>query len=117
MAAQPTTTTSRTRTSKANAPGPSNRVRTGLTAKRTSHRPSDHRHERTLPAVEPDADRDSFTTAREGTRTPESMNAQVKALAFSVDLTLQHTNHTVLVEGPEIMIRPRGTHRVVTGGI
>jgi hypothetical protein len=32
-----------------------------------------------------------------------------------VDLTLQHTNHTVLVEGPEIMIRPVGT-RMVTAG-
>ncbi|HKR48483.1 MAG TPA: hypothetical protein VJT72_02685 [Pseudonocardiaceae bacterium] len=26
-----------------------------------------------------------------------------------VDLTLQHTNHTLLVEGPEIKIRPIGT--------
>jgi hypothetical protein len=34
-----------------------------------------------------------------------------------VDLTLQHTNHTVLVEGPEIMIRPVGTRRVVVGGV
>jgi hypothetical protein len=33
-----------------------------------------------------------------------------------VDLTLQHTNHTVLVEGPEIMIRPVGTRRLVAGG-
>jgi hypothetical protein len=33
-----------------------------------------------------------------------------------VDLTLQHTNHPVLVEGPEIMIRPVGTRRPVTGG-
>jgi hypothetical protein len=32
-----------------------------------------------------------------------------------VDLTCQHTNHTVLVEGPEITIRPVGTRRV-TGG-
>jgi hypothetical protein len=32
-----------------------------------------------------------------------------------VDLTHQHTNHTVLVKGPEIMIRPVGT-RMVTGG-
>lgn len=32
-----------------------------------------------------------------------------------VDLTHQHTNHTVPVEGPEIMIRPVGT-RMVTGG-
>ena len=33
-----------------------------------------------------------------------------------VDLTLQHTNHTVLVEGPAIMIRPVGTRRLVVGG-
>ena len=32
-----------------------------------------------------------------------------------VDLTLQHTNHTVLVEGTEITVRPVGTRRV-TGG-
>jgi hypothetical protein len=31
-----------------------------------------------------------------------------------VDLTLQHTNHTVLVEGPEITIRPVGTRRLAT---
>src|SRR6476661_1944769 len=28
-----------------------------------------------------------------------------------VDLTLQHTNHPVLVEGPEITVRPVGTRR------
>ena len=33
-----------------------------------------------------------------------------------VDLTHQHKNHTVLVEGPEIMIRPVGTRRLVAGG-
>lgn len=33
-----------------------------------------------------------------------------------VDLTLQHTNRTVLVQGPEITIRPLGTRRV-TGGV
>ena len=32
------------------------------------------------------------------------------------DLTLQHTNHTVLVEGPEIMIRPVAIRRLVAGG-
>jgi hypothetical protein len=32
-----------------------------------------------------------------------------------VELTCQHTNQTVLVEGPEIMIRPVGARRV-TGG-
>ena len=32
-----------------------------------------------------------------------------------VDLTHQHTNHTVLVEGPEIMIRPVGFRRPVVG--
>jgi hypothetical protein len=33
-----------------------------------------------------------------------------------VDLTLQHTNHTVLVEGPEISVRPVGTRRLGAGG-
>jgi hypothetical protein len=33
-----------------------------------------------------------------------------------VDPTCQHTNHTVLVEGPEIMIRPVGTRRLMAGG-
>ena len=33
-----------------------------------------------------------------------------------VDLTHQHTNHTVQVEGPEISIRPVGTRRLVAGG-
>jgi hypothetical protein len=32
-----------------------------------------------------------------------------------VDLTHQHKNQTLLVEGPEITIRPVGTRRV-TGG-
>ena len=32
-----------------------------------------------------------------------------------VDLTCQHKNQTLLVEGPEVMIRPVGTRRV-TGG-
>ena len=32
-----------------------------------------------------------------------------------VDLSCQHKNHTVLVEGPEITVRPVGTRRV-TGG-
>jgi hypothetical protein len=31
-----------------------------------------------------------------------------------VDLTLQHTNHTVLVKGPEITVRPVGTRRLAT---
>jgi len=34
-----------------------------------------------------------------------------------VDLTPQHTNHTVLVEGSEIMIRAVGARRVVAGGV
>jgi len=32
-----------------------------------------------------------------------------------VDLTCQHTNHTVLVEGPEISVRPVGARRLVAG--
>lgn len=34
----------------------------------------------------------------------------------TVDLTHQHTNREVLVEVPEIRIRPVGTRRVVAGG-
>jgi hypothetical protein len=34
-----------------------------------------------------------------------------------VDSPLQHTSHTVLVEVPEIMIRPVGARRVVAGGV
>ena len=33
-----------------------------------------------------------------------------------VGLTHQHTNRSVLVEGPEITIRPVGTRRLVAGG-
>ncbi len=33
-----------------------------------------------------------------------------------VGLTCQHTNQTILVEGPEITIRPVGTRRLVAGG-
>jgi hypothetical protein len=33
-----------------------------------------------------------------------------------VDLTCQHKNHTLLVEGPEITVRPVGTRRLVAGG-
>jgi hypothetical protein len=33
-----------------------------------------------------------------------------------VDLTCQHKNQTLLVEGPEIKIRPVATRRLVTGG-
>jgi hypothetical protein len=33
-----------------------------------------------------------------------------------VNLTVQHTNHTVLVEGPEITIRPVDTRRLATLG-
>jgi hypothetical protein len=64
---------------------------------------------------ERDADRDSSTAAKKGLAHRRSMNAWSEIRAFSVDLTLQHTNHTVLVEGPEITIRPVGT-RLVTGG-
>jgi len=37
-------------------------------------------------------------------------------IARMVDLTLLHTNHTVLVEGLEISICPVGTRRRVMGG-
>jgi hypothetical protein len=40
----------------------------------------------------------------------------VRDLGTLVDLTCQHTSHTVLVEGPEIMISPVGTRRLVAGG-
>jgi hypothetical protein len=32
-----------------------------------------------------------------------------------VDLKCQHKNHTLLVEGPEITVRPVGTRRVTAG--
>jgi hypothetical protein len=32
-----------------------------------------------------------------------------------VDLTRQHKNQTLLIEGPEITIRPVGTRRVTAG--
>src|SRR5690606_25560357 len=38
------------------------------------------------------------------------------SLVRGVGLTLQHTNREVLVEGPEITIRPVGTRRLVAGG-
>jgi hypothetical protein len=40
---------------------------------------------------------------------------QSASKAAMVDLTCQHTNHTLLVEGPEITIRPVGTRRVTDG--
>ena len=40
---------------------------------------------------------------------------QAAGLGFMVDLTCQHTNQTLLVEGPEITIRPVGTRRVMAG--
>lgn len=33
-----------------------------------------------------------------------------------VDLTCQHKNREVLVEGPEITVRPVGTRRLAAGG-
>jgi hypothetical protein len=36
-------------------------------------------------------------------------------LVKPVDLTCQHTNHTVLIEGPQITIRPVGTRRLSVG--
>jgi len=55
---------------------------------------------------------------RRESHTGESLNAQIRdPAAVSVDLTHQHTNHTVLVEGPEITIRPVGARRPVVGGL
>jgi len=44
-----------------------------------------------------------------------ALAGQSASKAAMVDLTLQHTNQILLVEGPEIMVRPVGTRRV-TGG-
>jgi hypothetical protein len=53
---------------------------------------------------------------REGTRTPEKYKRRGQRPGYSsVDLTCQHKNHTLLVEGPEIEIRPVGTRRVTAG--
>jgi hypothetical protein len=49
-------------------------------------------------------------------RTPEKHKYPgQRPVTCSVDLTCQHKNHTLLVKGPEITIRPVGTCRV-TGG-
>lgn len=45
--------------------------------------------------------------------TPESENRRSKR---SVELTCQHKNREVLVEGPEITVRPVGTRRVAAAG-
>jgi hypothetical protein len=50
-----------------------------------------------------------------GSRTDTTITTKPQINA-TVDLTHQHKNHTVLVEGPEIMIRPVGTRRLVAGG-
>lgn len=44
-----------------------------------------------------------------------TLTGQSASEAAEVDLTCQHKNHTLLVEGPEITIRPVGT-RCMTGG-
>jgi hypothetical protein len=50
-----------------------------------------------------------------GSRTDTTITTKPQINA-TVDLTLQHTNHIVLVEGPEITVRPVGTRRLVAGG-
>ena len=42
--------------------------------------------------------------------TPSEVQIQIQ-----LDLTCQHKNQTLLVEGPEITIRPVGTRRVTAG--
>lgn len=53
---------------------------------------------------------------RSGNSYTDTVAATKPHVTDDVDLTCQHTNRTVLVEGPEIMIRPVGTRRVVPGG-
>jgi hypothetical protein len=45
-----------------------------------------------------------------------ALRARGSSKAVMVDLTCQHTNHTVLVEGPEISVRPVGSRRLGAGG-
>lgn len=44
---------------------------------------------------------------------PQAINLR---LCRSVDLTDQHTNRAVLVDGPDIMTRPVGARQVAGGG-
>jgi hypothetical protein len=53
--------------------------------------------------------------ARPTERSSNRAFPQVRRL-IAVDLTRQHTNREVLLEGPEITIRPVGTRRPVSGG-
>jgi hypothetical protein len=46
---------------------------------------------------------------------PELSSAAANLATRLLDLTCQHKNHTVLVEGPEITIKPVGTRRVSAG--
>jgi hypothetical protein len=50
-----------------------------------------------------------------GSRTDTTITTKPQINA-TVDPTCQHTNHTVLVEGPEILVRPVGNRRLVAGG-
>jgi hypothetical protein len=65
-------------------------------------------------AVDFAASRSTQSTHR-STKIQLSIFDRLFFLLEPVDLTLQHTNHTVLVEGPEITIRPVGTRRLVPG--
>jgi hypothetical protein len=49
-----------------------------------------------------------------GSRTDTTITTKPQINA-TVDLTCQHKNHPLLVEGPEITIRPVGTRRVTAG--
>jgi hypothetical protein len=75
---------------------------------------------RTGPARRPVAAAEGRTRPRG--ESPEPTGNQTDPLAGRsasnapmVVLTHQHTNHTVLVEGPEIMIRPVGSRRPMVG--
>ena len=50
-----------------------------------------------------------------GSRTDTTITTKPQINAM-VDLTSQHKNQTLLVEGPEVTIRPVGTRRVVPDG-
>ncbi|TKG71683.1 hypothetical protein FCN18_09190 [Prauserella endophytica] len=57
---------------------------------------------------------DEFTARR---KRPADLALHPDPRAFrNVGLTLQHTNQTILVEGPEITIRPVGTRCLSAGG-
>ncbi|WP_177320760.1 TIGR04141 family sporadically distributed protein [Lentzea waywayandensis] len=68
-----------------------------------------------VPSGQPHQGRNRMTAIHDEPR-PDSARLSVRACSSFVGLTHQHTNRSVLVEGPEITIRPVGTRRLAAGG-